>query len=62
MAATIKYGRPQVAGMDPEIGRKVIQEILSSPVPDRKKMHEEAKRLEKEMIKVLERDAENEPK
>ena len=44
-----KYGKPNLTNMPKEIGIKIFKEILNSPVPDRKKLMEEADELEKKM-------------
>ena len=44
-----KYGKPNMTNMPKEIGIKIFKEILNSPIPDRKKLMEEADELEKKM-------------
>ena len=38
---TIHFRKPNMTSMPPEIGRKIIREILNSPKPDRQKELEE---------------------
>ena len=54
MARQLRYHKPSLTGMPRKVGTKVFREILSSPKPDRAKMHEESMRLEAEMIKAME--------
>ena len=43
---TIHFRKPNMTSMPPEIGRKIIREILNSPKPDRQKKLEECERIE----------------
>ena len=38
----IRYGKPSLTNLDPELGRKIFDAILSTPKPDRAKMNREA--------------------
>ena len=53
MATVRRYKKPNMAALPPDIGRRVIEVIRSTPAPDRKKMHEEAMRIEKDMIEEM---------
>lgn len=56
MSNTIRYVKPCLANLPPELGREIINSILNTPAPDDKKLHKEARRLEKEILKVRCRD------
>lgn len=56
MADTVRYGKPSMTNLPPELGARIFKQILSSPVPDREKMRRESARLLNEM--VAERDRE----
>jgi hypothetical protein len=47
-----------MANLPPELGREIINSILNTPAPDDKKLHKEARRLEKEMLKARCREIE----
>ncbi len=49
MNSTIRYDKPSMTNMPREVGLRIFNEILNSPVPDRKKMMDEADMLEKQM-------------
>ena len=54
MADTLTYGKPNMASLPPALGKKIIQQILSTPVPDQEKIHVKAKELEKKMVEIRE--------
>ena len=49
---TTRFGKPNMSNLPYDLGVAIFKQILSTPVPDRDKMHAEARRLEKEMLKV----------
>ena len=50
------FVKPSMVGLPRDLGRAIFEQILSTPAPDRRKLAEEAKRLEAEMIKVRDRE------
>lgn len=52
MAYSTRYAKPNMANLPPKLGKAIFQQILSTPKPDDAKLDEEARRLEREMIKV----------
>ena len=55
MVDTLRYGKPNMANLPPELGRAIIRQIMGTPAPDRKKRKEEADRLEQMMAEELKR-------
>ncbi len=41
-AMGIRYGKPCMTNLEPELGRRIIETILSTPVPDNKSLNEKA--------------------
>ena len=56
MAFSTRYAKPNMANLPSDLGRAIFKQILSTPKPDDEKLNAEAKRLEKEMIKVRDRE------
>ena len=56
MAFTTRYAKPNMANLPPALGKAIFSQILSTPKPDDEKLNEEARMLEKEMIKVRARE------
>ena len=48
--------RPNMANLPVELGRGIITHILKTPKPDFDKMQEDATRIEKEIIEILEKE------
>ena len=58
---TIRYGKPCMTNLPPELGRAIFNQILNTPKPDYEAMEKKARALEKEMIRIIEQtDAERE--
>ena len=58
---TIRYGKPCMTNLPPELGRAIFNQILNTPKPDYDAMEKKARALEKEMIRIMEQtDAERE--
>ena len=51
MADTIRYRKPNMTNLPPEIGVPILKQILSSPAPDRNAMRIESAELLKKMLK-----------
>lgn len=56
MAETIRYGKPCMTNLPPELGARIFKQILNSPVPDREKMRAESRRLVEEIVKAREKE------
>ncbi|MBQ6240530.1 MAG: hypothetical protein IJK56_09300 [Firmicutes bacterium] len=56
MAYSTRFGKPNMTNLPSELGTAIFKQILSTPRPDYAKMQEEAIKLEKEMVKVRERE------
>lgn len=56
MAYSTRYAKPDMVNLPPDLGRAIIKQILSTPKPDDEKLNAEARRLEKEMLKVRDRE------
>ena len=56
MAFTTRYAKPNMADLPPELGKAIFKQIMSTPKPDDEKKSEEARILEKEMVKVRDRE------
>lgn len=56
MAYSTRYGKPNMANLPSELGKAIFEQILSTPRPDDEKLDAEARELEKQMIKVRERE------
>ncbi|MBP3803301.1 MAG: hypothetical protein J6I76_05275 [Oribacterium sp.] len=52
MAFTIRYAKPNMADLPPTLGKAIIKQILNTKKPDDEQLSEEARKLEKEMVKV----------
>ena len=57
MGEEIRYGKPCMTNLPADLGRKIFDEILSSPLPDLSKIKIENEILVKNM--VAERDRED---
>ena len=56
MAYSTRFGKPNMTNLPSELGAAIFKQILSTPRPDYAKMQEEATRLEREMVKVREKE------
>ena len=56
MAFSTRYAKPNMANLPSDLGKAIFRQILSTPKPDDEKISAEARRLEKEMIKVRDRE------
>ncbi|MBR1383889.1 MAG: hypothetical protein IJ555_08805 [Ruminococcus sp.] len=54
MAQNIRYGKPCMTNLPPELGRQIIDEIMNSPKPDRREMHEKNLKAIDELKKKME--------
>lgn len=55
MARAIRYGKPNMTNLPPELGRAIFEQMLNTPPSDLKKMKEEADMLEKKMKEEMEK-------
>ncbi len=56
MAYSTRFGKPNMTNLPSELGAAIFRQILNTPRPDYAKMQEEAARLEREMVKVREKE------
>ena len=56
MAYSDRFAKPNMTNLPSELGKAIFRQILSTPRPDYSKMQAEAIALEKEMIKILEKE------
>ena len=56
MAYSTRFGKPVMTNLPTDLGIGIFKQILSTPKPDYAKMQEEAARLEREMVKVREKE------
>ena len=56
MAQRIRYGRPNMADLPSELGKDIIQQIMSTPAPDRAKMRAESAELRRKIVEEMERE------
>ncbi len=56
MIETTRYRKPNMTNLPRELGVANFKQILNSPVPDRKKMRNESRRLVRENLKVREKE------
>ena len=56
MAYSTRYGKPNMTNLPSELGKAIFEQILNTPRPDDEKLDAEARELEKQMIKVRERE------
>ena len=59
MERQIRYRKPNMANLPPDVGRDIIRQILNTPPPDWEARQKEADRLEQEIMKELEREKES---
>ncbi len=57
MERPIRYGKPCMTNLPPDLGVEIFKQIMNSPRPDREKMRAESARLVKEMLEDREREA-----
>ena len=50
----IKYGKPCMANLPPELGRSIIDTIMNTPPSDHTRMNREAARAERHLTKIAE--------
>ncbi len=50
MASTMKFDKPNMTNLPKDLGMRIFRTILSTPVPDFQKMHEESIELERQMM------------
>ena len=56
MAYSTRFGKPVMTNLPEELGVRIFKQIMNTPKPDYAKMHEEAVRLEREMVKVRDKE------
>ncbi|MBQ1537621.1 MAG: hypothetical protein IIZ73_04795 [Ruminococcus sp.] len=53
MANNVRYGKPCMTNLPPELGRQIINEIMNSPRPDAKVLHEKSQKAMEELRKKM---------
>ena len=56
MEEPIRCLKPNMTNLPPELGAKIIRQIMNTPRPDYEKLRSEAVQLEREMIRVREEE------
>jgi hypothetical protein len=56
MADTIRYAKPCMTNLPPELGRAVINQMMNTPKPDREAIEKRVRRLEKENLEIRKRE------
>ncbi len=54
MAQNSRYGKPCMTNLPPKLGRQIINEIMSSPQPNRRSMQEKSQKTMDELKKKME--------
>ena len=54
-----RFEKPNMTNLPPELGRAIFEQILHTPKPDFERMNAEARKLEKEMLRMLEEEDKN---
>lgn len=52
MAESVRYNKPNLTNLPPDLGVPIFKQILKSSVPDREKMRKECRKLVRKNIKV----------
>ncbi len=52
MANYMGYGKPCMTNLPRDLGAAIFKQILNTPKPDDNKLHEEAQRISKEIVKI----------
>lgn len=55
MAQNVRYGKPCMTDLPPELGRRIISEIMSTPRPDPSILEEKTRAAKEELRKQLEK-------
>ena len=56
MERPIRYGKPCMTNLPPELGVRIFKQILNSPRPDVEKMEAECDRLIEKFVAIRERE------
>ena len=56
MERLIRYGKPCMTNLPPDLGMEIFTQIMNSPRPDLEKMRAESARLLKAMLEDRERE------
>ena len=54
MDQPIRYGKPNMADLSGELGKRIIKQIMDTPAPDRAKMKAESAELRKRITEQME--------
>ena len=58
MAEYIGYGKPCMTNLPHDLGAAIFKQILNTPKPVDKKLHEEAQRIGKEIVRLRQEEDE----
>ena len=53
MGRTVRYRKPNMANLSGKLGKHIINQIIESPAPDRKKLKAESEALRKRIIEQM---------
>ncbi len=56
MADTVRYGKPCMPNLPPELWRAIIKQMLNSPKPDEDALEARVRKLEKQMLEARKRE------
>ena len=56
MTVSTRYAKPSMVNLPSDLGKAIFTQILSTPKPDDTKLDAEAKKLEKEMVEIRDRE------
>ena len=56
MAYTTRFGKPNMTNLPSELGRAIFNQIMSTPRPNDEELDIETRKIEKEMLKVREKE------
>ena len=56
MTTTTRYAKPNMTNLPADLGKAIFSQILSTPKPDDDALEQETKKVERDMIKVRNRE------
>ncbi len=56
MADTVRYVKPCMTNLPPELWRAIIKQMLNSPKPDEDALEARVRKLEKQMLEARKRE------
>jgi len=55
IVSTIRYGKPSITNIEPELGRSIFHTILSTPKPDHEKLGQQADEILRQFLEADEK-------